>query len=94
MLPLSKQFACFKAVCLCVQRIAVKAHSAAGVCPERLACHAPPQAPADTQKAAEADYTDRIKRATAGARIAPAAAAAGVSSASTKPADQALGYSR
>lgn len=58
-----------------------------------LTCHAPAQAPADT-KAAEADYTDRIKRATAGARVAPAAAAAGATSASTRPAEQALGYSR
>lgn len=71
----------------------MKVKPAAGVRPEMLACHALAQAPADT-KAAEADYTDRIKRATAGARVAPAAAAAGVSSASTRPADQALGYSR
>ena len=69
------------------------AKPAAGVCPKMLARHALAQAPADT-KAAEADYTDRIKRASAGARIAPSAAAAGVSSASTRPADQALGYSR
>ena len=61
-----------------------------------LACHARAQEPADSdsQKAANADYTERIKRASAGARIAPAAAAAGAASARTRPADQALGYSR
>jgi len=51
------------------------------------------QAPSDA-KAAEADYAERIKRASAGARIAPAASAAGVGAAGVRAPEQALGYQR